>query len=153
MKRMLAVLLVLVFSVLLTACGSTTAPTATAVSPPATAEPTVASTATSAPAATVAPAATSAPAATDAPAPATDMPEAAEGDAENGALLFARNGCSGCHGAQAGGAIGPALAGRGLEVEFVLGKVRAGPSDMPAFTADQVSDADVHDIVAWLSSL
>lgn len=143
MKRMLAVTLILVFGALLSACSSTAAPTATAAPPPATAAPTAAP--------TLAP--TDAPAATTAPAAAADTPAAAEGNAENGALLFVQNGCSGCHGAQAGGGGGPTLAGRSLEVEFVLGKVREGPGAMPEFSSDTVFDSDVYDIVAWLSTL
>ncbi|NLT43796.1 MAG: cytochrome c [Anaerolineae bacterium] len=142
MKRLLAVTLVLAFSVLLSACGSTAAPTATVVPAPATAAPTAAP--------TLAP--TDAPAATAAPVAAPDTSDA-EGDPAYGAELFARNGCSGCHGAQAGGGGGPALAGRGLDVEFVLEKVRAGPGGMPAFSSDTIFDSDVYDIVAWLSTL
>lgn len=139
MDRKLILTIVLVFAVLLAACGSASTPAATTAPTTGPAEPTAAG----ATAATD----TSVPVATDTPVPA------AEGDAENGAMLFVQNGCSGCHGPQAGGGAGPTLAGRGIDLERVLRAVRSGPGGMPAFDAGQVSDGDVQDLVAWLSSL
>ena len=115
-------------------------PTATDVPP--TAEPTEAATATPEPTSTTIP-----PTATAAPA----GPPA--GDGAQGEALWAAQPCSGCHGANAEGNLGPRLAGTGLSFDQVLLQVRTGAAPMPAFTEEQISDQQVADIYAWLKSL
>lgn len=58
------------------------------------------------------------------------------------------NNCAVCHGATAQGGIGPNLQCR----RNIAGAVRNGIGSMPAFTAAQVSDADIVAIEAWLAS-
>jgi mono/diheme cytochrome c family protein len=70
-----------------------------------------------------------------------------------GAELWPSSPCAGCHGSAAEGGIGPKLAGTGLSFEEVLQRVRNGGSSMPAFSEDQVDDALLGHLYAWLRSL
>jgi len=70
-----------------------------------------------------------------------------------GQQLWQQKPCVGCHGANAGGNIGPKLAGTGLSFDQVQLQVRTGAAPMPAFTEDQVSDLELQHIYAWLRSL
>jgi len=70
-------------------------------------------------------------------------------DAAHGASLYSTN-CSACHGADASGGLGPALAGSTLDRTIVRNGTDTG---MPVFGADKLSDADLDDIDAWLTSL
>ncbi|MBN1583595.1 MAG: c-type cytochrome [Anaerolineae bacterium] len=70
-----------------------------------------------------------------------------------GQQLWQGKPCSGCHGADAEGSIGPKLAGTALDLDQVLLRVREGKGSMPAFTGEQVSDIEVQHIYAWLRSL
>lgn len=74
-------------------------------------------------------------------------------DASRGAQLFSSLPCSGCHGAQAQGQFGPALAGTDLTLAQVRRQVRSPRDRMPAFDEATVSDGDLRDIYAWLSTL
>jgi mono/diheme cytochrome c family protein len=76
-----------------------------------------------------------------------------EPDPAVGEQLWVQKPCSGCHGAQAQGNIGPRLAGTVLEFDEVLLRVRAGKAAMPAFTEEEVSDLELQHIYAWLRSL
>jgi mono/diheme cytochrome c family protein len=76
----------------------------------------------------------------------------ATGDVAAGQTAFTAKTCSGCHGANAEGAIGPKLAGTGKSQTQVLNTVRKGEGQMPAFDASKVSDQDVANIYAWLQS-
>ncbi len=76
-----------------------------------------------------------------------------EPDPAVGAQLWAEKPCSGCHGAQAMGDIGPRLAGTVLQFDEVLLRVRAGKAAMPAFSEAEVSDLGLQHIYAWLESL
>jgi mono/diheme cytochrome c family protein len=118
--------------------GSTAQPAAPA--PPATAVPVP----TKAPTATEAPTATQAPAFTAAP----------QGNPTTGEQIWAQKPCSGCHGANAEGAIGPKLAGTALSWDQVLQVVRNGKGGgrMPAFDQSVVTDQEMADIYAWLKS-
>ncbi len=87
------------------------------------------------------------------PASATTSSPAPKGDPVAGARTWAAHPCSGCHGAQAGGGDGPKLAGMQLTYDGILDQVRNGSTFMPGFTADQVSDQDVADILAWIQTL
>ncbi len=85
------------------------------------------------------------------PAPEAGLPR--EPDPAVGAQLWAQKPCSGCHGAEAEGNIGPKLAGTILEFDEVLLRVRTGKDPMPAFSEEQVSDLELLHIYAWLESL
>ena len=76
-----------------------------------------------------------------------------QGDANAGAQAWAAKGCAGCHGVNAEGDIGPKLAGTSLPFDTVKNTVRNGKgAGMPKFPADQVSDADIANIYAWLKT-
>lgn len=79
--------------------------------------------------------------------PAT--PPAAAADATRGATIFA-NTCSGCHGAQAQGGAGPALAGNPIGVAGATTVIRQGRGGMPA---GLVSGQDEADLLAYLAGL
>jgi mono/diheme cytochrome c family protein len=149
--------LIVLAALLLAACSAATTPTpipptpipATQAAPAAAAVPP-----TPAPAATEPPVATAVP-----PAPAATEPPVATAaatvqlDPAAGQQIWQSKPCSGCHGPNAEGKIGPALAGTGLTFDAVLLRVRAGKGPMPAFTTDQVSDLEVQQIYTWLRSL
>ena len=79
------------------------------------------------------------------------------GDAVNGKRVYLADGCFECHGrAGQGGAMNyptPALAKLELPVDSFIAFVRAAPNDMPAYSADVLSDKDATDIYAFLQSL
>jgi mono/diheme cytochrome c family protein len=79
------------------------------------------------------------------------------GDAVNGKRIYLADGCFECHGrAGQGGAMNyptPALAKLELPVDSFIAFVRAAPNDMPAYSADVLSDKDATDIYAFLQSL
>ena len=83
--------------------------------------------------------------------------QTAAGDAGNGKRVFLADGCFECHGrAGQGGAMNyqtPALAKLELPVESFVAFLRAAPNDMPAFSADVLSDKDATDVYAFLQSL
>lgn len=79
----------------------------------------------------------------------TDDILALEGDAVIGADTYAAN-CESCHGVDAAGGIGPALAGFGEDTEFVE-VVLSGEEDMPSF--ESLPDQDIADILAYCKSL
>jgi mono/diheme cytochrome c family protein len=69
-----------------------------------------------------------------------------------GGLLFFQYGCTSCHGSAAqGGAVGKDLTG--ASANKISAKVRDGPKGMPAFSAEQLSDADLQKIIAFLHSV
>jgi len=76
------------------------------------------------------------------------------GNAENGKLLFTKHGCYQCHGylGQGGGA-GAKLAPRPLPLAGLMAYVRKPSGVMPPVTAKVVSDQDLADIHAFLSSI
>ena len=76
----------------------------------------------------------------------------AQGDAAKGQAAWAQLSCQGCHGANGEGASGPKLAGTSKSYGQILNQVRKGEGPMPPFTAAQVSDQQVMDVVAWLKS-
>ncbi|GGJ31088.1 c-type cytochrome [Deinococcus roseus] len=85
----------------------------------------------------------------------------ASGDATKGKEVF--NNCAGCHGANAEGGFGPKLAGvvgkwslEGFKTALREGKTPEGKTlnaPMPKFPASQVSDEQVADLHAFLSTL
>ncbi len=88
---------------------------------------------------------------------AASAEDAAAGDAANGKRLYLADGCFECHGrAGQGGALNyqtPALAQLEMPVESFVAFLRAAPRDMPAFSADVLSDHDAADILAFLRAL
>ncbi len=72
---------------------------------------------------------------------------------DEGKAAFARQLCGNCHGANAEGGYGPALAGRGVPAEGVLRQLRTPFRRMPSFRPNQVSDDDAASIAEFLSSL
>lgn len=79
--------------------------------------------------------------------------ESVNGDTTRGRQLFTSLPCSGCHGALAQGGFGPALAGTNLTFAEVQRQVRTPRDQMPEFARSEVSERDLHDIYAWLTSL
>ncbi len=76
----------------------------------------------------------------------------ADPPAARGASLYVTAGCVTCHGLEGRGApVGPAIAG--TELKTLLGKLRQGPSGMPKFSSDAVTDAQAADIAAYLQTL
>jgi mono/diheme cytochrome c family protein len=79
------------------------------------------------------------------------------GDAVHGKQVYLAVGCFECHGRSGqGGAFNyptPALAKIDMPVEGFIALLRAAPNDMPAFSADVLSDQDAADIHAFLTSL
>ncbi len=76
-----------------------------------------------------------------------------QGDVQAGAQAWTSKPCAGCHGANAEGGVGPRLAGTTRTLDQVRNAVRNGRGGgMPAFSADQVSDADIANIYAWLKT-
>jgi mono/diheme cytochrome c family protein len=92
-----------------------------------------------------------------------DLPRAAAddevkaGDPARGERIYLAVGCFECHGrAGQGGRFNyptPALAQIELPAESFIAYLRAAPNDMPAFSADVLSDQDAADIHAYLRSL
>jgi mono/diheme cytochrome c family protein len=71
---------------------------------------------------------------------------------EQGLALFRSAGCAGCHGQDGEGGVGPALPGH--TAEQVERQVRVPKGDvMPAYSEEQLSDADLSQIIAWIGSL
>lgn len=144
----------LAISALAVACGPSAAPTPT-VAPTKPAAPTAAATK---PAAAASPTIKAAPTTTASvaspttaakPALPTTAAPAAGGNAAAGQAVFTAN-CNACHpNGQKG--VGPDI--RGASVNEVKRQVRNGGGSMPAFTASQISDTQLSDLAAYVSSL
>jgi mono/diheme cytochrome c family protein len=82
---------------------------------------------------------------------------AASGDAANGKRVYLAVGCFECHGRVGqGGAMNypaPAIAKVEMPVESFVAFLRDAPNDMPAYTANVLSDGDAADIYMFLQSL
>jgi mono/diheme cytochrome c family protein len=77
------------------------------------------------------------------------------GDAQNGKQVFARVGCSRCHGSAGEGmppAGPPKIAGIHLSLRDFLESVRQPKGQMPPFGSKQVSDQELSDVYAFLHS-
>lgn len=69
-----------------------------------------------------------------------------------GLETFRSVGCAACHGSDGEGGIGPAIAGH--TEDQVFRQVRTPKGDvMPAFSPDLLSDEEILDVVAWITSL
>jgi mono/diheme cytochrome c family protein len=77
------------------------------------------------------------------------------GDAANGHALFMADGCYQCHGTVGEGSrtTGPRLAPNPIPYEGFVQQLRKPANIMPPYTALVVSDAQVADIYAYVSSL
>ncbi len=64
-----------------------------------------------------------------------------------------RDDCAPCHGAAGEGGIGPQLAGRALTAQAVTARVRQGGLVMPAFSPQQISDAQLQALIAYVNGL
>jgi mono/diheme cytochrome c family protein len=62
-------------------------------------------------------------------------------------------GCGACHGANAEGATATRLTGEDLSYDEFQRVVRGGEEGMPAYSASQVSDADLRQMYDWLMAL
>lgn len=85
------------------------------------------------------------------------LAEGATGDAAKGKRVYLAVGCFMCHGrAGQGGAMNypaPSIAKVEMPVESFVSFLREAPNDMPAYSANVLSDADATDIHAFLQSL
>lgn len=81
-------------------------------------------------------------------------PAAAAGSAESGKAAFVRHGCWECHGYMGqGGVTGPRLAPEPIPFETLSAFVRTTNRNMPPFTEAVLSNDDLADIYAFLSSI
>ncbi|HEY1311303.1 MAG TPA: cytochrome c [Pseudolabrys sp.] len=87
----------------------------------------------------------------------TALAAGASGDAAKGKRVYIAVGCFMCHGrAGQGGAMNypaPSIAKVEMPVESFVSFLREAPNDMPAYSANVLSDADAADIHAFLQSL
>ena len=75
-------------------------------------------------------------------------------NADNGKRLFVKDGCYQCHGYQGqGGVAGPRLAPRPIVLIALTAYVRHPTGQMPPYTSKVLSDTDLADIHAYLSSI
>ncbi len=143
---------ILVISLLAVACGPaaanpTVAPTKPAAAP--TTAPTVSSAKPAASPTTAGPAAASPTSAAAPTKPAAASPAAGAPDIAAGKTVFDTN-CNGCHpGGNKG--VGPEIKGKSADV--VKKQVRSGGGGMPAFTASQISDAQLDSLAAYVAQL
>ena len=75
--------------------------------------------------------------------------------AEHGHALFVTIGCYQCHGTvgQGSRSAGPRLAPQPVPFEAFLQELRHPANEMPPYVATVLSDADAHDIYAYLQSI
>jgi mono/diheme cytochrome c family protein len=79
---------------------------------------------------------------------------AQNGNAEKGKREFVKLGCYTCHGYEGqGGGAGAKLAPRPIAAKALIAYVRHPAGTMPPFTAKVVSDEELLDIHAYLSSI
>lgn len=70
----------------------------------------------------------------------------------DGRAVYQKTGCGGCHGALAGGTkIAPALPGHAPKI--IRRQVRAATGDMPSYTEEQLSPAELTAMIGWIGSL
>ena len=75
------------------------------------------------------------------------------GNALNGKKLFLKNGCYECHGTVGQGGTGPRLAPPPLPAPALTAYVRKPENGMPPYSAKVMSDGEVADIRAYLSTI
>ena len=81
------------------------------------------------------------------PAP---VPPFGYGNPAQGEALYRSAGCFVCHGIQAEGGIGPAIAGVRVDFATFLNSVREPAENMPPYLEDQITIQEVRDIQAYL---
>jgi ubiquinol-cytochrome c reductase cytochrome c subunit len=76
------------------------------------------------------------------------------GNVERGKTLFAKNGCTTCHGLEGQGAptSGPRIGPSPLPLEAFIKYVRAPKNQMPPYTAKVMSDEELGDVRAFLAA-
>ena len=74
------------------------------------------------------------------------------GNAENGKVLFVKNGCARCHGTVGQGGAGARLAPNPPALAALIKYVRNPLGTMPPYT-NQVTDSDLADIRAYLATV
>lgn len=74
-------------------------------------------------------------------------------DAKQGQALWDSKGCYLCHGTVGQGGFGPAVAVDLVPFVALSTYVRHPTGDMPPFSANVVSDTELHDIYAYLQSV
>jgi mono/diheme cytochrome c family protein len=81
-------------------------------------------------------------------------PAPSGGKPQNGRKLFEDYGCYECHGHEGqGGAAGPRIAPKPILFAAFVKYVRQPANQMPPYTAKVVSDSELADIYAFLSSI
>lgn len=84
---------------------------------------------------------------------AAPVPPFGYGDPIRGETLYREAGCLVCHGLLVEGGLGPPLSGSDYDFAAFLQAVRTPSDIMPPYLAEQVSDQDVRDILAYVLSL
>jgi mono/diheme cytochrome c family protein len=74
-------------------------------------------------------------------------------DLQRGHQLWFDKQCVTCHGPDALGGVGPALASTDISFDRFLGQVRNALPPKPAFSAAELSTEDAYNLYAWLQSL
>jgi mono/diheme cytochrome c family protein len=83
-----------------------------------------------------------------------EVAAAPKGSAEHGKKVFASHGCYQCHGyAAQGGGAGPRLAPRPIAFTAFSRYVRLPTRQMPPYTSKVLSDQELADVYAFLSSI
>ena len=84
----------------------------------------------------------------------------AAGQPQNGKAAYEQSGCNQCHGTQGEGVSGagtnagvPRIASTNLSLADFLQQVRKPKGQMPPFSNEKVSDAELNDVYAYLQSL
>ena len=84
----------------------------------------------------------------------TSAPAAPRGNAENGKRIFSAYGCYQCHNYAAhGGGAGPRLAPRPIPFPAFTRAIREPRNQMPPYTQKVVTDQELADIYAFLSTI
>jgi mono/diheme cytochrome c family protein len=84
---------------------------------------------------------------------ATNAQNAPAGNAANGKKIFSAYGCYQCHGYEGQGGAGARLAPRPIAFTAFLKYVRRPLEQMPPYTSKVVSDQELADIYAFLTSV
>ena len=83
----------------------------------------------------------------------TEPESSVEGDASNGAKVFASAGCGGCHTLEAAGSsgsVGPNLDDAKPDAALVIDRVTNGQGAMPSFSG-QLSEQEIADVAAYVT--
>jgi ubiquinol-cytochrome c reductase cytochrome c subunit len=75
------------------------------------------------------------------------------GDAAKGKIAFAKNGCYQCHGTVGQGGAGAKLAPKPMPEEAFVNFVRTTNRQMPPYSEQILSNADLADIYAYLATI